>query len=312
MDNGRTAARKRNGSRHNYIPLLIMALPGLLYIFINNYIPMFGIVIAFKDINFAKGILASDWVGFRNFRYLFHTKDAWIITRNTVLYNLVFITMDVVAAVSFAVLLSEMRQKNLRKIYQTIMFLPYLLSITVVSYLAYAFLSTDAGYLNNTVLSLLGREGISWYTDPGKWPFILTVTNLWKNVGYSCTIYFAAVVGIDPQYSEAAAIDGASVWQRIRHVTLPLLKPTVIMLVLLSVGRIFYSDFGLFYQVPMNSGMLYSTTNTIDTYVYRSLMKLNDVGMASAAGFYQSIVGFILVVAANGITRVIDRESALY
>lgn len=305
-----TIKKKRGWRQH--LPLLIMALPGVLYIFINNYLPMFGIVIAFKDVNFAKGIWESPWTGLKNFEYLFKTKDAWIITRNTVLYNLVFITLDIIIAVSFAIILSELRREGLRKIYQTVMLLPYLVSITVVSYLAYALLSTESGFLNNSILPLLGKERVSWYTEPSKWPVILTITNLWKTVGYSCTVYYAAVVGQDEQYNDAAAIDGANIWQRIRYVTLPLLKPTIIMLVMLSLGRMFYSDFGLFYQVPMNSGMLYSTTNTIDTYVYRALLKLNDVGMASAAGFYQSLVGFLLVVGANAITRKIDRDSALF
>ena len=308
----KTLAGRRRSRLQRFLPLFVMALPGLLYILINNYLPMFGIVIAFKDVNFSKGILASPWAGLSNFKYLFKTKDAWVITRNTVLYNVVFITLDIVVAVSFAIIMNEMRCKGLRKAYQTILLLPYLVSITVVSYLAYALLSTESGFLNNTVLPLLGKDAVSWYTEPRKWPLILTITNLWKTVGYSCTVYYAAVVGMDASYQEAAAIDGATVWQRIRYVTLPMLRPTIIMLVMLALGRMFYSDFGLFYQVPMNSGMLYSTTNTIDTYVYRALIKLNDVGMASAAGFYQSIVGFILVVGANAITRKIDRDSALF
>lgn len=307
-----TLTAKRRFRFRRYLPLFIMALPGLLYILINNYLPMFGIVIAFKDVNFSKGILASPWAGLNNFKYLFRTKDAWVITRNTVLYNLVFITLDVVVAVSFAIIMNEMRARGLRKFYQTVLLLPYLISITVVSYLAYALLSTESGFLNNTVLPLFGKEAISWYTDARKWPVILTVINLWKTVGYSCTVYYAAVVGIDPSLNEAASIDGAGIWQRIRYVTLPMLRPTIIMLTMLALGRMFYSDFGLFYQVPMNSGMLYSTTNTIDTYVYRALIKLNDVGMASAAGFYQSIVGFLLVVGANALTRKIDRDSALF
>lgn len=307
-----TLTAKRRFRFRRYLPLFIMALPGLLYILINNYLPMFGIVIAFKDVNFSKGILASPWAGLNNFKYLFRTKDAWVITRNTVLYNLVFITLDVVVAVSFAIIMNEMRARGLRKFYQTVLLLPYLISITVVSYLAYALLSTESGFLNNTVLPLFGKEAISWYTDAKKWPVILTVINLWKTVGYSCTVYYAAVVGIDPSLNEAASIDGTGIWQRIRYVTLPMLRPTIIMLTMLALGRMFYSDFGLFYQVPMNSGMLYSTTNTIDTYVYRALIKLNDVGMASAAGFYQSIVGFLLVVGANALTRKIDRDSALF
>lgn len=307
--------KKKKWSRakgKKYLPLYLLAAPGLIYMLINNYLPMFGIVIAFKDINFRKGILKSDFVGFKNFEYLFKTKEAWTITRNTICYNIVFIIMGLIFAVTFAIIINELKNRIVSKFYQTVMLMPYLISMVIVSYLAFAFLSNETGFLNNTILPALGIEKISWYTEAKYWPVILVLINTWKSVGYSCVVYLAAIVGIDTELYEAAALDGASIMQRIRFITLPLIKPIMIMLVLLSVGRIFYSDFGLFYQVPQNSGMLYSTTNVIDTYVYRGLIQLGDIGMSSAAGVYQSIVGFVLVITANMIVKRVDKDSALF
>ena len=287
-------------------------LPGLAYLFINNYIPMAGIIIAFKQVNYRLGILASPWVGFSNFEYLFATKDAWIITRNTICYNVVFILLTPVIAIAVAVVLNEITAKLSKKFYQTIILIPYLISIIVVSYLVNALLSTDTGFINNSILEPLGRDSVSWYSSPQYWPFILVLVHIWKGFGYNTIIYYATLVGIDRTYYEAAAIDGANRWNQFVHVTLPGLKSTIITLTLLSVGRIFYSDFGLFYQVPMNSGPLINATNTIDTYVYRGLMQLNNVGMSSAAGFYQSVVGFILVLTANIVVSKISKEDALF
>lgn len=294
------------------LPLYLMVLPGALYLIINNYIPMAGLIIAFKRINWNKGILGSDWVGFSNFEYLFKTKEAWVITRNTLFYNFAFIILGTVMAIAVAILLNEIKLKFLKKTYQTVILLPYLISMVVVSYLVFALLSQENGFINNTILALFGKEGISWYTEPKYWPFILTIVYLWKSFGYNCILYYATLVGIDRGYYEAAVIDGASRWQQIRHITLPELTPTIITLTLMSIGKIFYSDFGLFYQVPMDSGPLYDVTNTIDTYVYRGLIRLNDVGMSSAAGFYQSMVGFILVLLANWIVRKINADNALF
>ena len=295
-----------------YWPFYIMMLPGIIYLFINNYIPIAGLVIAFKKVNYSIGVLKSPWVGLSNFEYLFKTKDAWIITRNTIGYNVAFIILGTILAVIIAILLNDVRRIVPKKLYQTLILVPYLISTVLVSYLVYAFLGTEVGFINKTILGALGADPISWYTQPGYWPFILVIVQLWKTVGYSSIIYYATVVGIDQTYFEAAVVDGASKWQQIRFITLPSLKTTVITLTLLHVGRIFYSDFGLFYQVPMNSGMLMDVTNTIDTYVYRGLMTLNDVGRASAAGFYQSCVGFIVVLGANLIVRRMDSESALF
>lgn len=294
------------------IPLYLMALPGLIYLIINNYVPMFGIIIAFKNINWRKGILGSPWAGFGNFEYLFKTKDAMTITRNTLCYNLVFIVVGTVLAIAVAILLNEVRSKRLKKLYQTVFLLPYLISIVVVSYLVYAMLSIDSGFINRSVLPILGIDPIAWYTEPKYWPFILVIVYLWKTFGYNSIVYYATLMGIDESYYEAAAIDGANRWQQICHVTLPSLAPTIITLTLLAIGKIFYSDFGLFYQVPMNSGPLLDVTNTIDTYVYRGLIQLNDLGMSSAAGVYQSIVGFVLVLTANYIVGRVDKDKALF
>lgn len=299
--------------RHKaYMPLYLMMVPGLVYLFINNYIPMAGIIIAFKQVNYRLGILASPWVGFDNFEFLFATKDAWTITRNTICYNVVFIILTPVIAITVAVLLNELTAKLSKKIYQTVILVPYLISIVVVAYLVYALLSTDTGFVNNSIIAPLGGEKVSWYSDPKYWPLILVIVHVWKGFGYSTIIYYATLVGIDKTYYEAAAIDGAGRWKQFIHVTLPGLKSTIITLTMLSIGRIFYSDFGLFYQVPMNSGPLLDATNTIDTYVYRGLMQLNNVGMSSAAGFYQSMVGFVLVLTANLVVSKISKEDALF
>ncbi len=295
-----------------FIPLYLMMVPSLIYLLINNYIPMAGIIIAFKQVNFREGILKSPWVGLKNFKFLFKG-DAWIITRNTIGYNLLFIVITPIVAITVAVLLNEIRNVFTKKLYQTIILVPYLISIVVVSYLVYAFLATDNGFINNTLLPLFGVEDpVSWYSSPQYWPFILILVHIWKGFGYSTIIYYATIVGIDSGYYEAAAIDGAGRWKRIWHITLPALKSTIITLTLLSVGRIFYSDFGLFYQIPMSSGPLLDVTNTIDTYVYRALMQNNNIGMSSAAGVYQSIIGFLLVLTANLVTRKISEEDALF
>lgn len=293
-------------------PFYVMMVPGLIYLIVNNYLPMFGLVIAFKRIDYRLGIFGSPWTGLSNFEYLFKTSDAWIITRNTIGYNVIFIVLGTVVSVAVAILLNEIRGIRRKKIYQTLILIPYLISTVVVSYLVYAFLSVDSGFINNTVIRGLGMEPVSWYSEPKYWPFILVIVNLWKSFGYSCILYYASVIGIDGALYEAAVVDGAGRWQRIRHIILPSLRGTIITLTLMSVGRIFYSDFGVFYQVPMDSGLLYDVTNTIDTYVYRGLLRLNDVGRASAAGFYQSMVGFIVVLGANLAVRRIDKENALF
>jgi len=311
--NKKTQSEKKSLKRRfiRYIPIYFMALPGLIYLFINNYMPLPGLVLAFKKFNAKKGIWGSDFVGFKNFKYLFGTKDAFVITRNKILYNLAFIVVNTVLAVLVAIFLAEMTSK-MKKIYQCLILLPYMISMVIVSYLVYGFLSTDNGFINNTVLPLLGKDPVQWYMEKKYWPFLLTFVNAWKVIGYNCIIYISTILGIDRGIYESAAIDGAGKWMQIRKITIPLLKPTVIMMTLLAVGRIFYSDFGLFYQVPQNQGALFAVTNTIDTYVYRGLLELGNMSMSSAAGLYQSIVGFLLILGANLLVKKIEPESALF
>lgn len=273
---------------------------------------MAGIVVAFKQYNVRDGIYRSPSVGLKNFAFLFKTNDAWLITRNTILYNLAFIALDVVLAVAVAIILNEIVSKKAKQAYQTVILIPFLISMVVVSYLVFAFLSNGTGFVNQSVLPALGLTSVDWYNQARYWPFLLIFVHIWKALGYNCILYYATICGIDHSLYEAAAVDGANRWQRIRNVTLPCLRSTVIILVLMNLGNIFRSDFGLFYQVPMNSGALLETTNTIDTYVYRGLMQTNNIGMSSAAGVYQSVVGCILVLTANLIVRRIDGESSLF
>jgi len=288
-----------------------MMTPGLIYLMINNYIPMLGLFIAFKNVNYTKGIFASAWIGLKNFEFLFSTTDAWIITRNTILYNLTFIVVNLFFAVSIAILLNELKNRYAARLYQSIILFPYLISLIVTSYLVYAILSIDTGLLNN-VVTRLGGNKVMWYYEAKYWPIILVAVNTWKQAGYLCIVYYAAIIGIDRELFEAAEIDGAGRFQKITNITLPSIRPVVTLLTLLQIGRIFFSEFGLFYYVPMDSGSLYSVTNVIDTYVYRGLMVHGNIGMASAAGLYQSVIGFLFIMLSNLIVRKIDPENALY
>lgn len=312
MTNTNIKVKKEKVIWRRQLPLFLMVMPGCIYLLINNYIPMFGIFIAFKKIDFGKGIFASDWVGFSNFKYLFKTEAAFVITRNTVLYNLIFILIGTITGIAVGIMLSEVRGKFKSKFYQTVILLPFLLSWVIVAYIGYAFMSNDTGLINNTILPIFGLDPISWYAEPKVWPFILVFVNIWKGIGYSSILYLSSIIGIDKSLFEAARVDGATKWKEITNITLPLLKPMIIMLIIMSVGRIFSSDFGLFYQLPMNAGALYSTTQTIDTYVYRGLMVLGDISMSSAAGLYQSFVGFVLVLITNAIVRKVNSDNALF
>ena len=293
-----------------WAPLYLMMAPGLIYLFINNYMPMAGLVVAFKNYNVVDGIFGSPWAGLSNLTYLFD--DAWTITRNTLLYNIVFIIINLILGIAFAIFICDIRSKACKTIYQSAILLPFLMSIVIVSYITFAFFSGDNGMLNKTILPFFGKEAINWYSESKYWPVILVIVNTWKGVGYGCLIYISSISGIDPSFYEAAELDGASKWKQIRYITLPSIMPSVITLTLLNIGRIFYSDFGLFYQVTQNSGQLYDTTNVIDTYVYRALLQSGNIGMASAAGFYQSIVGFACVLLANVVVRKLSPENAMF
>ena len=295
-----------------YLPLYILAIPSIAYLIINNYMPMSGLILAFKDFSFAKGMWESPWNGLGNFSYLFGSKWAGIMFRNTILYNVAFLVLGNIFAILVAILLNEITSKKAQQVYQTVILIPHLMSMVIVGYLVFAFLSGTNGFVNKSILEPLGFEGVSWYTEKGAWPVILTIVYLWKSFGFQSIVYFATLVGFDRSLYEAAVVDGASTWQQIRKITLPLLKPTVIILVIMSLGRMFASDFGLFYQVPQDSGMLYETTTTIDTFVYRALMQDNDVGRSLAAGFLQSVLGFVVVLISNGIVRKVEADSALF
>lgn len=297
--------------------MFIMLSPGLILLLILNYLPMLGTLIAFKDFqnlgdNFFSSFLLSKWVGFENFKFLLSGPDTFIITRNTVLYNVVFIILGTLMAIFLAVGINELRNKRLAKFYQSSMLLPYFLSWIVISFLFFGFLSVDKGIINTSVLPFLGKKPIEWYSEPKYWPFILVFANILKYTGYNCIIYLASITGIDEELYEAAILDGATKWQQITKITIPLLSHIIIILTLLAVGRIFNGDFGLFFQVPMNAGALFPVTNVIDTYVYRGLMNSGDIGMSSAAGLYQSVIGFILIIIANTAVRKYDKEKALF
>ncbi len=307
--------KNKNKAAHRImtLELYLMMIPGLLYLIINNYIPMGGLVIAFKQFNYQQGIFGSAWkdplIG--NFTYLFKTQDAVNIIRNTLAYNITFIVLGQILAITIAIMLNFMRGTKNKKIYQTVILIPYLISMIVVAYIVFGFLSTETGLVNKMIVAAGGKK-INFYSTKTYWPLIFIVIHLWKGFGYSSIIYYATVIGIDSALYEAAAIDGANVPQQIWHVTLPGLKNTIITLVLMSLGGIMYSDFGLFYQVPMRSTIISDVTDTIDVFVFRALTSMNDVGRSSAAGFIQSIVGFLLVVSVNLIVRKIDKESALF
>lgn len=291
-----------------------MIVPGMLYFIINNYIPMVGISIAFKKIDYRLGIWNSPWCGLDNFKMLFQSNgsffasDAWIITRNTLFYNIVFIVVGTGMGIVVGICLADVMSRRLQKLFQTTILLPQLISIIIVAYIVFALLSNETGMINK----MMGEDSINFYAEKKYWPFILVFVYVWKQIGYSAIIFLSSIVGIDRSIYEASKVDGATKWMTIKNITIPMLKPTIITLTMLQVGRIFYSDFGLFYQVPMNSGALYSVTNTIDTYVYRCLMVLNNISTASAASTYQAVVGFIIVLTVNLIVRKVDKENAMF
>ena len=294
--------------------LLVMLVPGFVATFLFCYLPIFGIIIAFKKFSPSLGIWNSPWCGLENFQFLINSSDTWIVLRNTLGYNLVFIFAGLVINVALAIILSMIRNKMMSKIYQTILIMPHFLSFVIVSYIVYAFLCVDNGFVNNSILSLFGMKPVNWYIEVKPWPYILIFIHFWKSIGYGSILYLAAIAGIDQGLYEAAEIDGANRFKQVIHVTLPSLKAIIMIQLILNVGKIFNADFGLFYQVPMNSGALYDVTQVINTFVYRTLGQggIMGIGMSSAASFFQSVVGFVLVVITNAIVRKIDNESAMF
>lgn len=308
-EGGFFVARQWRIFKMNYA-LLLLTLPGVLYLLVMAYLPMGGVIIAFKDYNYVDGIWGSKWIGLKNFEFLFLSQDAWRITRNTLMMNGLFIFFGTICAILVALAMNEIRVKWVNKAIQSTLFLPYLLSWVIVSYLVFAILTTK-GFLN-AVLASIGLEPINWYMEPKYWPYILTMITLWKVTGYNSIIYLASIIGINPEFYEAAKLDGANKLQQIRYITMPFLIPVISILTLLAIGKIFYADFGLFYSVTRDLGHLYPVTDVIDTYVFRMLRTVGDVGMASAAGFFQAVVGFALVLTFNSIVRKIDKDNALF
>lgn len=313
----RSAVLHKVNAKKTFV-LTTMVLPGVIWLILLRYLPMFGVVLSFKDYkiytkdpSLINNTLHSKWVGFNNFKYLFTTTDSWVMIRNTLAYNALWIVLGIIIAVTFAIMMNEITRKFMAKTYQTMMFFPYFLSWVVVSYFVFAFLSPERGLIT-TLQANAGLAPTEWYNDAAPWPYILTISNLWKNIGYSCVLYLAAISGIDATQYEAARIDGVNKWQQIRYVTLPHLRTIIIILFILSVGRIFNADFGLFYSVPMNSGPLFPTTQVVDTYVYRALMNTGDIGMSTAAGLFQNLVGFVCIMFANTIVKKVDPDSSLF
>jgi putative aldouronate transport system permease protein len=297
--------------------LFIMLIPGLIVLLINNYLPMLGVVLAFKDFkmsspNFFVSLFSSKWTGFKNFEFFLTTSYAYEITRNTILFNLLFIVLTPLTAIPAAIALNELRNRRLAKTYQTFMFLPQFLSWVVVGYLAFSLFSVDTGFINKSILQPLGIDAVHWYSVPRYWIFILPMVTIWKSLGYNSIIYFAGISNIDPELYEAAVIDGAGKWKQTVYITVPMLIPLAIILTLLSIGRIFFADFGLFFQVTQNAGILYPVTLVIDTYVYNAFRTMGDISMSAAAGLYQASVGFILVLASNLIVKRINKDYVLF
>jgi putative aldouronate transport system permease protein len=290
---------------------IVLSLPVIVHLFIFSYIPMLGIVLAFKNFRFDKGIFGSDWIGLNNFMFLFTSQDAWRITLNTIGLNLMFIFSGLVCSVTFALMLYEITNKNYVKLYQTVIILPSFLSWVVVGYMAYILLNPQLGVLNK-ILEAAGAEPVSWYSEPSYWPVILAISNIWKNVGLGSIIYYAGLMGINQEYYEAADIDGAGKFQKALKISIPNILPLMVIMTILAIGGIFRSDFGMFFNLTRNVGSLYPTTDVIDTYVYRALRVVGDIGMSSAAGLYQSIVGFIMILVTNAIVRRIQPENALF
>ncbi|MDD6482962.1 MAG: ABC transporter permease subunit [Clostridiales bacterium] len=298
-----------NVSKHKC--LLLMILPALLYYFIFSYIPMFGVVLAFKKYDYALGILKSPFAGLENFEFFFKSGQAWTVTRNTFLYNIAFIALGNIMQLIVAIFLTEIGSKKVRKTAQTCIFFPYFISWVVVGAIVYNFFSFDYGVVNN-VLSSLSIDPVNVYSEPKYWPFIIVFLDIWKGLGYGSIVYMATITGIDTSIYEAAEIDGANIMQRIWHITIPALRSTMITLVLLALGRVFRGNLTMFYSLIGNNGLLYNYTDVIDTFTFRTLLFSNDIGMSSAVGLYQSVLCFVFIMLANAVVKKIDDDSALF
>ncbi len=291
--------------------LFAMAVPAVILVLVLQYFPMSGLVLAFKNYRYDLGIFRSPWNGLDNFRFLFSSGTGWRITRNTILYNLLNLITSQLLAVLVAIFITEINRKVYKKITQTIILLPYFISWVVVGVFVFSIFNYETGLINNLVKSV-GGEPVNFYGIPIAWPFIICIFNSWKWTGYNSVIYIAAITGIDAEIGEAASIDGANIFQRIRYITLPSIRPTLVTMILLQVGRILRGDFEMFYQIIGLNGQLFNMTDVIDTYVFRSLVTNPDIGMTAAATFYQSVLCFVIIVVVNGAVKRIDENYALF
>jgi putative aldouronate transport system permease protein len=308
---------KRRKLKREDVELFIIGLPCFVWYLIFCYLPMFGLVIAFKSYKISPGhsfvysLIKSDWVGFKNFQFFIKSNAFGMLLRNTVLYNIVFIVLGIVIPVTLAIMINLIYNKRIGKIYQTVMFFPHFVSWVVASYFVYAFLSPQNG-LMNAILRDLGKEPVMWYSTPKYWPFILTFMHLWKSVGYGMVVYLACIAGIDQTLYEAAVIDGASIWQQTRYITIPSMVPYITMMFILNTGRIFYSDFGLFYQVTQRvPNSLYTTVSTFDTYMYSALQSSSPIGQTAAASLFQATACCVTILIANFITKKINSDYSI-
>lgn len=300
-----------SGNVRDNLQFLLLALPAILLILIFSYLPMGGIVIAFKKFNVQQGIFGSDWAGLKNFEFFFTSSDAWRVMRNTIGLNILFIAGKLICSVAFAVLLFSFKSKSSVKVYQTVTIIPSFLSWVVVGFMTYSLLEPTKGIINHLIMNM-GGKAVQWYSEPAYWPLILLVVTLWQGVGSGSIFYFASLMGIEKDYFEAASLDGANSSKQFWYIILPFLIPLITVMTILDIGRIFRADFGLFFNVTRNVGMLYPATDVIDTYIYRALMKVGDIGMSAAVGLFQSVVGFVLILVTNMIVNKIDSDNALF
>lgn len=309
--------RKRNKWSRDDLELGLLGLPAFVWFVLFSYLPMFGLVIAFKKYQIFKGgsflsnLFQSGWVGFDNFKLFLNNKSFAMLLRNTVAYNLVFIILNIVIPVGLALMINELYSKRASKVYQTMMFFPHFLSWVVVSYFVYAFLSPDKGLLN-TIIASFGGEPVLWYSHAKPWPIILVFMNLWKGVGYNMVVYLASITGIDQGLYEAAMLDGASKWQQAKYITLPMMKTILVVLFIMNVGKIFYSDFGLFWQVTQGiPNSLHRVASTFDTFIYSALRGTTPIGRTAAASLFQSVLCCLTILLANAVVSKVDPDSSI-
>lgn len=292
--------------------LYLMVLPAFLYVLIYGYLTLPYLVIAFEKYNFRTGLL-SQWIGLKNFEHFFRSTWAWTVTRNTIVMNLLFIVVVYTCSITLALLLNEIRSRRFVKVSQSLILLPYFISWVIISYMVYGVLNSDTGALNKLMLRIgLVDRAVQYYSQANYWYVILVILRVWKYVGWTSIIFLSAITGIDSSMYEAAYIDGANRWKCTRYLTLPLLMPTLSVLVLIEIGRIFYGDFGMFYAVIKDNGALMPVTEVIDTYVFRTFKRTGQPSLSMAVGLYQSVVGFILVFTTNMLVRRYYPDGSLF